>query len=85
MLLAISTCLLGKTSVQKNVYFRALPKSPSPPPIPPIRATWPFFFGQQKQHFARMTEQITDDDNDCCNDNCDGNDGNFDDNDVKND
>ena len=48
---------------------------------PPIRVTSSSFSGRQKRHFARMTEKIRNDDNDCCHDNFD----NFDDNDNKND
>ena len=38
---------LGKASIKKNVFFRALPESPNPPPLTPIWATWSFFFGRQ--------------------------------------
>jgi len=34
---------LKKTSMKKNVFFRALPESPKPPPLTPIWATWSFF------------------------------------------
>ena len=35
---------LGKTSIQKNVFFRALPESPKPPPpCPQIGQLGPFF------------------------------------------
>ena len=62
-------------------YFRALPELANPPPpLPPIRATWSFFFQTSKRRFARMTEKSTGDDNDGCNDNYDGH---FDDNDDK--
>ena len=30
-------------NTKKNVFFRALPESPNPPPLTPIRATWSFF------------------------------------------
>ena len=40
--------------------------------------------GRQKRHFARMTEKITDDDNDRWHDNYDRNFGNFDDHNDKN-
>ena len=36
---------------KKNVFFRALPESPNPPPLTPIRATWSFFFGRQNSRF----------------------------------
>ena len=40
----ISFQVLGKASIKKNVFFRALPESPKPhPPLAPIRATWSFF------------------------------------------
>ena len=35
----------------KNVFFRALPESPPPPPLTPIRATWSSFFGRQNSRF----------------------------------
>ena len=74
---------LGKTSIEKNVFFRALPESHNPP--------WPQFgqlgplFGRQKRRFGRMTDIFFDDDNDGFNDNYDDNFGNFDDNYDKND
>ena len=35
---------LGKRSIEKkNVFFRALPELPNPPPMTPIRATWSSF------------------------------------------
>ena len=34
---------LGKTSTEKNVFFRALPKSPNPPPWPQFGQLGPFF------------------------------------------
>ena len=69
---------------KKNVFFRALPELPKPPPpMTPIRATLPTLSGRQKRRFARMAEKNTDDDNNCCHDNFDQNFGNFDDNDDK--
>ena len=35
---------LGRRSTKKNVFFRALPKLPNPPPLTPIWATWSFFW-----------------------------------------
>ena len=70
---------------KKNVFFRALPQSPNPPP------PWPQFgqlgplFGRQKRRFASMTEIFFDDDNDGFNDNYDDIFVNFDDNYDKND
>ena len=43
---------------KKNVFFRALPELPSPPPLTPFRATCTSFFGRQNRRFARMTEKI---------------------------
>ena len=42
----------GRHQWKKNVFFRALPESPKPPPLTPIRATWSFFFGRQKRRFS---------------------------------
>ena len=36
---------------KKNVFFRALPELPNPPPLTPIWATWSFFFGSQNSRF----------------------------------
>ena len=77
--------ILGKTSMEKNVFFRALPESPKPPPPDPNSGNLVLFFGRQKRRFARMTEIFFDDDNDGFNDNYDDNFGNFDDNYDKND
>jgi len=41
---------------KKNVFFRALPESPKPPPHDPNSGNLVLFFGRQKQRFARMTE-----------------------------
>ena len=44
--------LLGKTSMKKNVFFRALPESPKlPPPLTPIWATWSSFYGSRNSRF----------------------------------
>ena len=76
--------LLGKPSTEKNVYFRALPKSPKlPTPSSPHFGQLGPFFGPQKLLFPRMTGKISHDDNYGCNDNYDDA-GNFDENDVKN-
>ena len=72
---------LGKTSIEKNVFFRAFPQSPTPPPDPKL-GNLVLFYGRQKRCFARMTEIFFDDDNDGFNDNYDDN---FDDNYDKND
>ena len=45
--------LLGKTSMEKNVFFRALPELPNPPPLTPIWATWSFFCGCQNSRFEK--------------------------------
>ena len=47
---------------------------------PPIRATWSSFSRHEKRHFAHVTKEIMDDDNDRCHDNFDQNFCNFDDN-----
>ena len=66
--------------MEKNVFFRALPESPkSPPPLTPIRATWSIF-SDVKNNVLRIWQKNTDDNNDVCNDNYDGN---FDDKDDK--
>ena len=70
---------------KKNVFFRALPESPNPPPPDPNSGNLVLFFGRQKRRFARMTKIVLDDDNDGFNDNHDDNFGNFDDNYDKND
>ena len=42
----------GRDPLKKNVFFWALPEFPKPPPpITPIRATWPSFFGSQNSRF----------------------------------
>ena len=42
----------GKASMEKNVFFRALPELPKPlPPMTPIRATWSSFFGSRNSRF----------------------------------
>ena len=54
----ISFQVLGKASIKKNVFFRALPESPNPPPTPltPIRATWSFFPDVKIQDFKVSLE-----------------------------
>ena len=64
---------------KKNFYFQALPESPN------LGSLVLSFFGRQKRRFAGMTVKNSDDDKDSCNDNYYDNDGNFDDNDEKND
>ena len=41
----------GRHQREKNVFFRALPESPKPPPMTPIRATWSSFFGSRNSRF----------------------------------
>ena len=42
----------GRPQLKKNVFFRALPESPKPPPpMTPIRATWSSFFGSRNSRF----------------------------------
>ena len=45
--------------MEKNVFFRALPESPNPPPLTPIRATWSFFFGSQNSRFESQLRTKT--------------------------
>ena len=71
--------------MEKNVFFRALPKSPKPPPHDPNSGNLVLFFLRQKRRFGRMTGKKIDADNEGCNDNYDDNYGNFDDNYDKND
>ena len=73
----------GRPQWKKTVFFRALPKSPNPPP--PASGNLVLFFGRQKRRFARMNEIVLDDDNDGFKDNYNDNFGNFDDNYDKND
>ena len=43
---------MSKRSIEKNVFFRALPQLPKPPPpMTPIWATWSSFFGRQDSRF----------------------------------
>ena len=42
----------GRHQLKKNVFFRALPELPNPPPpMTPIRATWSSFFGSRNSRF----------------------------------
>ena len=41
----------GRGQLKKNVFFRALPELPKPPPMTPIRATWSSFFGSRNSRF----------------------------------
>ena len=41
---------LGKASMEKNVFFRALPESPTPP-LTPFGQLGPIFFGRQNSRF----------------------------------
>ena len=75
----------GTLPKKKNVFFRALPKLPLSPPLPPIRASCTTFFGRQKRRLARITEPSNDDYDNDVSDNCDHNFGTFDDFGVKND
>ena len=70
---------------KKNVFFRAFPESPNPPPPDPNSGNLVLFFGRQKRRFALMTKFFFNDDNDGFNDNYDDNFGNFDDIYDKND
>ena len=75
--------LKGRHQKKMHVFFRALSNLATPPPLPPIWATWSSFFQTSKRRFARMTEKSTSDYNNGCNDNHNDNDGNFDNNDDK--
>ena len=46
---------------KKNIFFRALPELPKPPPpMTPIRATWSSFFGSQNSRFeSQFRTKIT--------------------------
>ena len=41
----------GRHQLKKNVFFRALPELPNPPPHDLIWATWSFFFGSRNSRF----------------------------------
>ena len=59
--------------MKKNVFFRALPESPKPPPLTPIRATWSSFFYAKNDVLRVWQEKKIDADNEGCNDNYDDN------------
>ena len=86
LMMAMTTMMRLREDLNRkeNVFFRALPESPNPPPDPNL-GNLVLFFGRQKRRFARMIEFFFDDDNDGFNDNYDDNFGNFDDNYDKND
>ena len=63
----------GRHRNKKNVFFRALPESPKPPPHDPNSGNLVLFFLRQKRRFARMTGKKIDADNEGCNDNYDDN------------
>ena len=46
----------GRHQWEKNVFFRALPESPKPPPLTPIRATWSSFFRTSKLKMWKSNE-----------------------------
>ena len=70
---------------KKNVFFRALPESPKPPPPDPNSGNLVLFFKTSKTTFCAYDRIFFDNDNDGFNDNYDDNFGNFDDNYDKND
>ena len=41
----------GRPQLKKNVFFRALPELPKPPPMAPIGTTWSSFFGSRNSRF----------------------------------
>ena len=67
----------GRHQLKKNVFFWALPESPKPPPMTPIRATWSFFSDVKNDVLARITERSKDDYDNDVSDNCDHNFGTF--------
>ena len=72
--------------MKKNVFFRALPESPKPPPPwPQFGQLGPFFSDVKNDVLARITERSKDDYDNDVSDNCDHNFGTFDDFGVKND
>ena len=72
--------MLGKTSTEKNAFFRALPESPDP-----NSGNLVLFFYVKNDVLRVWPEKKFDADNEGCNDNYDDNYGNFDDNYDKND
>ena len=74
-----------RAAAEKNVFFWALPESPKPPPMTPIRATWSFFSDVKNDVLTRITERSKDDYDNDVSDSCDHNFGTFDDFGVKND
>ena len=76
----------GRHQRKKNVFFRALPESPKPPPPwPQFGQLGPFFSDVKNDVLARITERSKDDYDNDVSDNCDHNFGTFDDFGVKND
>ena len=69
---------------KKNIFFRALPESPKPPPWPQFGQLGPLFW-TSKTTLYTYDWNLFDDDNDGFNDNYDDNFGNFDDNYDKSD
>ena len=63
----------GRGQLKKDVFFRALPELPKPPPPDPNSGNLVLFFLRQKRRFARMTGKKIDADNEGCNDNYDDN------------
>ena len=71
---------MGTPPIKKIDFFRALLKlPPTPPSLPPIRASCTTFFGRQNDLFVRITEPSNDDYDNDVSDNCDHNFGIFDD------
>ena len=73
----------GAPPIRKQVFFRALPKLPPPPPA--IRATCTTFLDVKNNVLALITEPSKDDYDNDVSDICDHNFGTFDDFGVKND
>ena len=76
---------MGRHQQEKNVFFRALPESPNPPPWSQFGQLGPFFSDVKNDFLARITERSKDDYDNDVSDNCDHNFGTFDDFGVKND
>ena len=50
--------VLGKTSIKKNVFFRALPESPNPPPWPQFGQLGPLFFTSKTAFWEYYRKKI---------------------------
>ena len=48
----------GRHQWKNNVFFRALPESPKPPPWPQFGQLGPFFFGRQNSRFESPKKKV---------------------------